>query len=111
MLARLALDLVPGDAANHRAYGGTGSVAADFMANALQFYEQACAGYERVLGADHPDTLAGRANLAHAYYAVGRLTDGLAVLRDTAARCERTLPPGDPLAQTVRESLANIAGG
>jgi len=81
------------------------------MANALQFYEQACADYERVLGADHPDTLAGRANLAHAYYAVGRLTDGLAVLRDTAARCERTLSPGDPLAQIVRESLANIAGG
>ena len=81
------------------------------MANALQFYEQACADYERVLGADHPDTLAGRANLAHAYYAVGRLTDGLAVLRDTAARCERTLSPGDPLAQIVRDSLANIAGG
>jgi tetratricopeptide (TPR) repeat protein len=95
------------------ARGSLGSAyhSAGRMANALQFYEQACADYERVLGADHPDTLAGRANLAHAYYAVGRLTDGLAVLRDTAARCERTLPPGDPLAQTVRESLANIAGG
>jgi hypothetical protein len=33
------------------------------------------------------------------------------VLRGTAARCERALPPGDPLTQTVQESLANIAGG
>ncbi len=27
------------------------------------------------------------------------------------ARCERVLLPGDPLRQTVRESLTNIAGG
>jgi len=33
------------------------------------------------------------------------------VLRDTAERCERALPPGDPLTQTVQESLANITGG
>ena len=54
-------------------------------------------------------TLAGRADLAYAYYAVGWLTDGLAILRDTLARCERSLPPGDPLTHAVRESLANIA--
>jgi hypothetical protein len=81
------------------------------MASALQLYEQAAAGYETTLGADHPDTLACRANLAHAYCAVGRLTDGMALLRDTAARCERVLPPGDPLTQTVRESLESIGGG
>jgi hypothetical protein len=81
------------------------------MASAMQFNEQASEGYERVLGADHPDTLASRLNLAHTYYAVGRLSDGEAVLRDTAGRCERALPPGDPLTQTVQESLANIAGG
>jgi hypothetical protein len=81
------------------------------MASAMQFNEQASEGYGRVLGADHPDTLATRLNLAHTYYAVGRLTDGEAVLRDTAERCERALPPGDPLTQSVHESLANIAGG
>ena len=80
------------------------------MASALQFYEQACQGYERVLGADHPETLARRADLAHAYYTVGRLSDAATMLRDTVERCERSLPPGDPLTQTVRESLANIAG-
>ena len=81
------------------------------MASALQLYEETCAGYERVLGADHRDTLARYANLAHAYYAVGRLGDATTLLRDTVARCERVLPPGDPLTQTVRESLTNITGG
>jgi hypothetical protein len=81
------------------------------MASALQLYEQAGAAYEKVLGADHPETLACRANLARAYYTVGRLTDGLDLLRDVAGRCERTLPRDDPLAQAVRESLASLAGG
>jgi tetratricopeptide (TPR) repeat protein len=80
------------------------------MATAVQLYEQACQGYERVLGADHPETLAGRMNLAHAYYTVGRLTDATTTLRDTLERCEQALPPGDPLTQTVQESLTNIAG-
>jgi hypothetical protein len=31
------------------------------------------------------------------------------LLRDTAARCERVLPYGDPLIQAVQQSLANIA--
>ena len=37
--------------------------------------------------------------------------DAVTLLRETVARCERVLPPGDPLRQTVRESLTNIAGG
>ena len=93
-----------------RANLGAAYHSAGRMASAMQLSEQASKGYEKVLGADHPDTLASRLNLAHTYYAVGRLTDGEAVLRDTAARCERALPPGDPLTQTVQESLANIAG-
>ena len=94
-----------------RANLGAAYHSAGRMASAMQFNEQASEGYGRVLGADHPDTLATRLNLAHTYYAVGRLTDGEAVLRDTAERCERALPPGDPLTQSVQESLANIAGG
>jgi hypothetical protein len=81
------------------------------MATALPLYEQVCADYERVLGADHPDTLTRRADLAHAYYAAGRLTDATTLLRDTLSRCEQALPPGDPLTQTLRTSMTNIAGG
>lgn len=50
-------------------------------------------------------------NLAHAYYAVGRVTDAVTMLRQTLALSERALPAGDPLTQAVRQSLANISGG
>jgi hypothetical protein len=93
-----------------RANLGTAYHTAGRMASALQLFEQARTGYERVVGADHPDTLARSASLAHAYYAAGRLTDASTLLRDTYARCERTLPPGDPLTQQVRDSLTNIVG-
>jgi hypothetical protein len=80
------------------------------MASALQLYEQTVAGYDHALGPDHPDTLARCLSLATAYYAVGRLTDAQSLLRETLARCERVLPPGDRLTQVVRESLTNVAG-
>ena len=79
--------------------------------SAVQLSEQTCADSERVLGADHADTLTRRAALANLYYAAGRLGDAENVLRDTLARCERILPHGDPLTQTVHQSLASIAGG
>jgi tetratricopeptide (TPR) repeat protein len=84
--------------------------AAGRMPSAVQLSELTCADSERILGADHADTLARRAALAHLYYAVGRVGDAGALLRDTLARCQRVLPYGDPLTQTVRHSLASIAG-
>ena len=66
------------------------------MPIALQLSEQTCAESERVLGPDHADTLARLANLAHLYDAAGRVADAIAVLRETAARCERLLPSGAP---------------
>ena len=62
-----------------------------------------------MLGPDHADTLARLANLAHLYYAAGRIGDAIALLRDTATRCERVLPSDDPLARTVQQSLVNLA--
>jgi len=47
---------------------------------------QTRADYERVLGADHPDSLA-RARISRTpTMAVGRLTDATTLLRDTLAR-------------------------
>lgn len=85
--------------------------AAGRMAAALRLHEQAGQASQRVLGVDHTDTLTRNVNLAHAYYAVGRLTDSVALLKDTLARCERVLPPSDPLTEAVRASLAHIADG
>jgi tetratricopeptide (TPR) repeat protein len=81
------------------------------MATAVQLHERATSDSARVLGVDHADTLARRARLAHAYYTVGRVGDAANLLRDTAQRCERVLPPDDPLVKAVRDSLINIAGG
>jgi len=81
------------------------------MATAVQLHERASSESERVLGIDHVDTLTRQAHLALAYYAVGRIGDAVNLLRDTAERCDRVLSPGHPLAQSVRASLANIAGG
>ena len=80
------------------------------MGSTLQLYEETCAGYERTLGADHPKTLACQADLARGYYATGRLGDAMNLLTDIIARAELALPPGDPLTQKMRESLANITG-
>ena len=70
--------------------------------------EQAWAGFERVLGPRHPDTLRSRARLAQVYSRLGRYGDARALLRDTVDRLERTLPDGDPLITELRQSLADI---
>ena len=46
--------------------------AAGRAAEAIPLHEQTLAAFERVLGPDHPDTLASRNNLALAYQAAGR---------------------------------------
>jgi tetratricopeptide (TPR) repeat protein len=85
------------------AYQAAGRVPA-----AMQYAARCCADSERVLGPDHADTLSRLANLANLYYAVGRVGDAVVLLHDIAARCERTLPSGDPLTQAVHQSLANL---
>jgi hypothetical protein len=32
------------------------------------------------------------------------------LLRDTAEKCDRNLPPADPLTATVRDLLASVSG-
>jgi hypothetical protein len=78
------------------------------MPAATQLCEQCCAESERVLGSDHADTLARLANLAFLFYAVGRVGDSVALLRDLAVRCERVLPAADPLTETIHQSLLSI---
>jgi len=46
-------------------------------AEAITLYEQTVADQERVLGADHPDTLITRNNLASAYRAAGRTAEAI----------------------------------
>ena len=78
------------------------------MAAAVRLGEQTRAGYTRLLGVDHPDTLAASLNLAHAYLSVGRNGDAATVLEDTLERCNATLAPTDPLRISAQTSWQNI---
>ncbi|WP_425320945.1 tetratricopeptide repeat protein [Actinomyces bowdenii] len=51
----------------------------------MPLYEQNLADRERVLGADHPSTLASRNNLAYAYGAVGDLGRAIPLYERTLA--------------------------
>jgi hypothetical protein len=53
-------------------------------------HEQNLADRERVLGADHPETLSTRGNLANAYHAAGRTTEDPAVRQQPGRMVDRT---------------------
>jgi tetratricopeptide (TPR) repeat protein len=64
------------------------------------------ADYERVLGADHPDTLASRNNLAYAYESAGRLSEAIPLYEQALADCERVLGTDHPDTLASRNNLA-----
>ena len=61
---------------------------------------------ERVLGADHPETLGSRNNLAGAYQAAGRLDQAIPLYERTLADCERVLGADHPDTLGSRNNLA-----
>jgi tetratricopeptide (TPR) repeat protein len=103
VLGRAHLDTIATAASLSAAYAAVGRMPA-----ATQLAERCCADSARILGPDHVDTLVRRVNLAHLYYKVGRVGDAVTLLHDTAARCERVLPYGDPLTRAVHQSLLNV---
>ena len=67
---------------------------------------------ERVLGTDHPNTLASRNNLASAYQAAGRTAEAIPLLEQTLADCERVLGTDHPVTLASRNNLAaRLPGG
>jgi hypothetical protein len=77
---------------------------------AIALFEQALAGRERVLGADHPDTLTSRLDLADAYESAGRLGEAIALHEQVLADCERVLGADHSVTLTIREHLAAAHG-
>jgi tetratricopeptide repeat protein len=53
------------------------------LAEAIPLFERTLADRERVLGETHPNTLASRNNLAHAYRAAGRPAEAAGLQRGT----------------------------
>ncbi|MEU4836359.1 FxSxx-COOH system tetratricopeptide repeat protein [Streptosporangium sp. NPDC023615] len=79
-------------------------------AGAIRCHHRAHTAYHRVLGGDHPSTLASRSNLAGAYYAAGDLGRAIPLLQATLAESERVLGGDHPFTLTSRSNLAGAYG-
>ena len=79
--------------------------AGDF-GGAIEILKDAAEESGRLLGADHPDTLSSRNNLAGAYYAAGRLNDAIPLFEETLTTREELLGPNHPHTLTSRNNLA-----
>jgi hypothetical protein len=73
-------------------------------------YERTLTDRERVLGADHPDTLTSQNNLAYAYESAGDLERAIPLYERTLTDCERVLGPGHPTTATVRSNTERAKG-
>ena len=60
----------------------------------------------KILGDDHPHTLASRNNLAHAYYSAGRLDEAIPLYEEVLADRVRVLGADHPDTLTSRNNLA-----
>ncbi|NAS20077.1 tetratricopeptide repeat protein [Herbidospora sp. NEAU-GS84] len=76
------------------------------LTRAIPLLEQTLADFERVLGADHPSTLASRNNLASAYREAGDLGRAISLQEQTLADCERVLGGDHPDTLASRNNLA-----
>lgn len=75
-------------------------------ARAISLFGQTLTDLERVLGGDHPDTLASRHNLAGAYQKAGDPGRAILLLKQTLSDRGRVLGAGHPDTLTSRHNLA-----
>ncbi|MEV4020479.1 tetratricopeptide repeat protein [Nonomuraea angiospora] len=78
------------------------------VTRAIAYLERACTAGERVLGGDHPNTLASHNNLAYAYQAAGDLGRAIPLHEATLADCERVLGADHPLTEVVRDNQSAL---
>ncbi|MET8083948.1 tetratricopeptide repeat protein, partial [Micromonospora sp. NPDC005237] len=63
---------------------------------AIPLFEQVLADRRRVLGDDHPSTLASGGNLAYAYQTVGRIDEAIPLYEQVLVGCRRVLGDDHP---------------
>jgi len=73
---------------------------------AVELLQQTLFDSERVLGSDHPSTLAVRANLAGVFERLGSYSEAVELLQRTLFDSERVLGSDHPSTLTVRANLA-----
>ena len=76
------------------------------MGQAISLLEELVVDRRRVLGPDHPDTLATRSNLAGCTGEAGRPEDAVAQFEELLNDLLRVLGPGHPGTLATRDSLA-----
>ena len=76
------------------------------LSRATPILQRTLVDRERVLGADHPDTLTSRNNLAYAYASARRLGEAIPLFSRTLADRERVLGADHPDTLTSRNNLA-----
>ncbi|MFC9331788.1 tetratricopeptide repeat protein [Kitasatospora sp. NPDC057015] len=72
----------------------------------IRHWEQLAATADRLLGPEHPDTLAFQSGVASSYHQAGRTADAIALEERVLADRERTLGPDHPHTLTARNNLA-----
>ena len=88
-----------------QALAAVATEAGDF-GGAIEVLKDAAEESGRILGADHPDTLRSRNNLALAHRAAGQLNDAIPIHEETLTARTRILGPNHPNALTSRNNLA-----
>ncbi|MGV9383444.1 tetratricopeptide repeat protein [Nonomuraea sp. NPDC003707] len=102
-------DDLPADLLTLRAWCGRYLTNLADLSRAIPLLEATLVDFERVLGANHPDTLTSRNNLAHAYQAAGDLSRAIPLYEATLADSERVLGADHPMTRTVRGNLERTA--
>ncbi|GAA4263875.1 tetratricopeptide repeat protein [Dactylosporangium darangshiense] len=92
---------IGGRAATYRQFQGQ-------IAEAVAAFEQLLIDRRRVLGEDHPDTLATRNNLAAAYQEAGRVPEAVAAFEQLLPDLRRVLGEDHPDTLAARNNLAYV---
>jgi tetratricopeptide (TPR) repeat protein len=82
----------------------------DLAKPVLEFAQHTVGAHEKLLGSDHPDTLACQGNLAFVYGKAGRTDESIALYEKTLADYERVLGVDHPDTFTSRNNLAYVYG-
>ncbi|MFB8237572.1 tetratricopeptide repeat protein [Kitasatospora purpeofusca] len=85
---------------------GNSLLRAGLLHTAVTHWQHLTADAERLLGADHPDTLTTRGNLAVSYWQAGRTSEAIVLEERVAAHRERILGDNHPDSLTTRNNLA-----
>ncbi|MEU3572819.1 tetratricopeptide repeat protein [Kitasatospora sp. NPDC036755] len=85
---------------------GASLVRAGLYSTGVQYWSELSGTSARILGDDHPDTLAARGNLAQSYWEAGRTEEAMGLQEQVLADLRRLHDDGHPTVLMARNNLA-----